>query len=82
VTTQSRERIKEEIPKGFAKKQFTMELTFSNLGLKLNKTGKVVLRNVSGTIRNSRMTAVMGPSGSGKTTLDYDLFTRVTHPLK
>ena len=53
---------------GFKKKNFTMDISFHDMGLRLKTNGKIVLNKVNGTVRHGRMTAVMGPSGSGKTT--------------
>ena len=46
------------------------QIEFSNLTLTLKrkkKPTKVILDNLSGVIKNGRLTALMGPSGSGKT---------------
>ncbi|KAJ3096579.1 hypothetical protein HDU97_005753 [Phlyctochytrium planicorne] len=45
-----------------------MQFGFRDLSFRV-KTGRQVLRGVSGLLNSGRMTAIMGPSGSGKTTL-------------
>ena len=42
-----------------------MHVEFYGLGLVLRSSGKKLLRNVTGKVRHSRLTAIMGPSGSG-----------------
>ncbi|KAL0662061.1 hypothetical protein Bca4012_098898 [Brassica carinata] len=51
------------------KRRTLMELSFKNLTLTLKSNGKHLLRCVTGTMKPSRITAVMGPSGAGKTSL-------------
>ncbi|KAH9275263.1 hypothetical protein BASA83_002498 [Batrachochytrium salamandrivorans] len=53
--------------KAMGGRDLRMNFQMDNLGLKL-PNGKVVLEGVSGSIGDSRMTAIMGPSGAGKTT--------------
>lgn len=55
--------------KAFTYKNFTMDITFDGMGLKLKKGKKCVLENVSGTFYGGRVTAIMGPSGAGKSSL-------------
>ncbi|EDO28375.1 predicted protein, partial [Nematostella vectensis] len=50
-------------------KNYTVDITFKDLNLKLNSgTKKTVLMGVTGKIKSGEVTAVMGPSGAGKTT--------------
>ncbi|CAH8386889.1 unnamed protein product [Eruca vesicaria subsp. sativa] len=51
------------------KKRTLMELSFKDLTLTLKSNGKHLLRCVTGSMKPSRITAVMGPSGAGKTSL-------------
>ncbi|CAN6997652.1 unnamed protein product [Brassica rapa subsp. trilocularis] len=51
------------------KRRTLMELSFKDLTLTLKSNGKHLLRCVTGTMKPSRITAVMGPSGAGKTSL-------------
>ncbi|OAJ36968.1 hypothetical protein BDEG_21060 [Batrachochytrium dendrobatidis JEL423] len=53
--------------KALGGRDMRMNFKMHDLGLKL-PSGKTVLEGVSGSIRDSRMTAIMGPSGAGKTT--------------
>ncbi|KAJ3451100.1 abc transporter g family member [Anaeramoeba flamelloides] len=54
-----------EIPK----LDFFLDFRFENLGLRIKgRSGKIVLKGVTGQIRHGRVTAIMGPSGAGKTT--------------
>ncbi|KAF7279378.1 hypothetical protein GWI33_007321 [Rhynchophorus ferrugineus] len=48
-----------------------VNLSFSNLSytVKQGKQDKVILKNVSGTLRSGELTAIMGPSGAGKSSL-------------
>lgn len=46
-------------------KDFVVDLSFVNLGLKLKSNNRPVLQGVTGTIYHGRVTAVMGPSGAG-----------------
>lgn len=48
-----------------------VNLAFSNLSytVKQGKQDKVILKNVSGTLRSGELTAIMGPSGAGKSSL-------------
>ncbi|KAI8910117.1 P-loop containing nucleoside triphosphate hydrolase protein [Gorgonomyces haynaldii] len=48
-------------------KDLRMDFEVVDLGYKI-KSGKQVLKGVTGRIHASRMTAIMGPSGAGKTT--------------
>ena len=48
------------------KLDFTMDVQFENLGLKLRSNGLQVLRGVTGRCASGRITAIMGPSGAGK----------------
>lgn len=52
----------------FARRSFTIDFEFENLGLNLKSSGRSVLAGVTGKISSSRVTAVMGPSGAGKST--------------
>lgn len=42
-------------------------LTFRNLSYSAGQ--KQLLRNISGTLKSGRLTAILGPSGAGKSTL-------------
>ena len=42
-----------------------IEVAFRGLGLRVRRTGSVVLRGLTGRLRAGRTVAVMGPSGSG-----------------
>eukprot|EP01155_Anaeramoeba_flamelloides_P023511 Anaeramoba_flamelloidesa807698_426.p1 GENE.a807698_426~~a807698_426.p1 ORF type:complete len:1402 (+),score=332.06 a807698_426:290-4207(+) len=54
-----------EIPK----LDFFLDFRFENLGLRIKgRSGKIVLKGVTGKIIHGRVTAIMGPSGAGKTT--------------
>ncbi|KAJ3312242.1 hypothetical protein HDV04_003285 [Boothiomyces sp. JEL0838] len=53
--------------KGLNGREIAMDFKFENMGLTL-PSGKTILQGVSGSIKSSRMTAIMGPSGAGKTT--------------
>ncbi|XP_062534020.1 ATP-binding cassette sub-family G member 1-like [Armigeres subalbatus] len=46
-------------------------LSFRNLNYTVNQNGKKqqLLKNISGTFRSGRLTAIMGPSGAGKSSL-------------
>ncbi|GAQ89785.1 ABC transporter G family [Klebsormidium nitens] len=44
-----------------------IELDIRRLGLRLKKSGKMILQDVTARLRPGRVTAVMGPSGAGKT---------------
>ena len=46
-----------------------VDLFFDRVGLRVRASGKVVLRDVSGSVVSGSVTAIMGPSGAGKTTL-------------
>ena len=43
-----------------------LEVSFTNLSLRLKGTGKKVLAGVTGQLRAAHLTAIMGPSGAGK----------------
>lgn len=43
-----------------------LEVSFTNLSLRLKGTGKRVLAGVTGKLRARHLTAIMGPSGAGK----------------
>lgn len=47
-------------------KAYALDISYSNLSLKIRSGGATVLKGVSGRIRPGRITAVMGPSGAGK----------------
>ena len=51
------------------KTDFRMELSFSNLSVKLKKNSQVIINSLSATFYPGTITAIMGPSGAGKTTL-------------
>jgi ABC-type multidrug transport system ATPase subunit len=65
------DKVKNKLGESFKKsmngKDLRMHFKMKDLGLKL-PNGKVILNGVSGSIKHSRMTAIMGPSGAGKTT--------------
>ena len=46
--------------------QFTMDIEFTNLTMKLKSNNKIIVNKVSGRLPPGTITAVMGPSGSGK----------------
>jgi ABC-type multidrug transport system ATPase subunit len=48
-------------------KRFSLEVSCSNLSMKLRSNGTTIISNISATLRPGRVFAVMGPSGSGKT---------------
>ena len=45
---------------------FTMDIEFNNLTMRLKSNNKVIVNNVCGRLPSGTITAVMGPSGSGK----------------
>jgi len=56
-----------------------MEVRFERLGLVLKGSRRVVLADVSGTLRPGTLTGVMGPSGCGKTSFLNSLLGRATY---
>jgi len=54
---------------GGSTERTTIGFSNINLTLKTKKATKNILKDISGTIHHSRLTALMGPSGSGKTSL-------------
>ena len=52
---------------------FTMDIRFEDLTLRLKSNKKIVVDHASGKINAGTVTAIMGPSGAGKTSFLYTL---------
>jgi len=65
-------RARQVLVRGFkeANRELKVDIEFRNICWELPPpTSKVILSNVSGSFRSSRVSAAMGPSGAGKTSL-------------
>lgn len=65
--------------RGFAEVAEPISLKFSNLGLTLKGSDRVLLEGVTGEFSSGRVSAIMGPSGAGKTTLLNTLCGKATY---